>query len=330
MRRSIRPLAATAALLLALSVPATALGQAGAAARPSDEPGTTVAIGRTAHAGAKLARLAIAHARLAAHRPAALGAALPAGLTDPAPAVPIVAPAASTTPAADARPAVSITLGCTVVRRDGAASDSLLGPEYRVAVACRWSRPEDARVRAYKLWRIKDGGTRTLIAVVPASQPLRYLDTRVSFGHRYTYAVVGVKANGVAVAVSKPVTVRLPPGAETIRLGCALGAVDDKRGVICAWSEARHPAAAGYVLWRSVDGGARQAVHRTGLDGRRAFLDTDVRRGQVIRYAVVVVDEAGHPVGLGGPVVVRIPSPEPLPAATGDPAPTGAPAEPTP
>ena len=44
-----------------------------------------------------------------------------------------------------------------------------------------------------------------------------------------------------------------------------------------------------YVLYRSVDGAAREAIYRTGEDGRRSFRDRDVKPGQSIRYAVVAV-----------------------------------------
>ena len=56
-----------------------------------------------------------------------------------------------------------------------------------------------------------------------------------------------------------------------------------------------------------MDGGPREKIYRTGLDGRRAFLDTDIKAGQHIRYAVVALAADGRVVGLGGPVRVRIP-----------------------
>jgi hypothetical protein len=62
------------------------------------------------------------------------------------------------------------------------------------------------------------------------------------------------------------------------------------------------------VLWRSVDGGPREAVYRVGEDGRRSFFDTDVKPGQHIRYAVVAVNAHGRIVGVGGPDRVAIPA----------------------
>jgi hypothetical protein len=63
-----------------------------------------------------------------------------------------------------------------------------------------------------------------------------------------------------------------------------------------------------YVLYRSVDGGARAKIYRTGLDGRRVFLDQDVAAGQTIRYAVVALTARGRVVGVGGPDTVVVPT----------------------
>jgi hypothetical protein len=187
-------------------------------------------------------------------------------------------------------------------------------PDVAPAIKCRWSALDSPRVLVYQLWRIKDaadGGTRRLIARILSGDAPRFRDTRVKAGHTYTYRVVARAASGRRIAASRLVTVRIPLPDEVLRMACALGSAGDQRGVVCNWSEAMHPRAAGYVLWRSVDGGAREKIYRTGLDGRRGFLDTKVRPGQSIRYAVVVVNRLGHKVGKGGPVVVNIPEVDP-------------------
>jgi hypothetical protein len=132
---------------------------------------------------------------------------------------------------------------------------------------------------------------------------------------------LAIASDGATIARSGPATVRIPPPPETLRLACELASNGDQRGVACTWSEAKHPAAAGYVLWRSVDGGARERIYRTGLDGRRGFFDAEVKPGQVIRYAVVVVDRAGERVGHGGPASVRIPPRDVEPGPTDEVAP---------
>jgi hypothetical protein len=166
------------------------------------------------------------------------------------------------------------------------------------------------------LWRSVDGGAREKIHRTGLDGRRGIFDTDVKPGQTIRYAVVVVNKAGDRVGQGGPVTVRIPPRDETLKLACELASNGDQRGVACKWSEANHPAAAGYVLWRSVDGGAREKIHRTGLDGRRGFFDTDVKPGQTIRYAVVVVNKAGDRVGQGGPVTVRIPVPpdvKPLP-----------------
>lgn len=196
--------------------------------------------------------------------------------------------------------APGLRLGCSVTRYHAAP-----------AVVCRWSAVESDKLRGYKLWRtVGAPGThpRQLIGKIPADARLRHLDTRVRRGHVYTYLVVAVAKDGSRIAVGGPVAVRIPGRHHALRFVCAVGSDGDHLGVGCKWSESKDPAAVGYVLWRSVDGGARQAIYRTGLDGRLHFFDTKVEPGQSIRYAVVAVDATGHRVGKGGPIVVRIPA----------------------
>jgi hypothetical protein len=196
--------------------------------------------------------------------------------------------------------AARIRLGCAVKRYHAAP-----------VVVCRWSGVESQKLRGYKLWRtVGAPGTheRRLIAKIPADARLRHVDARVRRGHVYTYVVVAVAKDGSKLAVGGPVVVRVPGRHHALRFVCAVGVHGDDLGVGCKWSESKRPAAVGYVLWRSVDGGAREAIYRAGLDGPRHFFDTEVERGQTIRYAVIAVDKAGHRVGKGGPVVVRIPA----------------------
>jgi hypothetical protein len=196
----------------------------------------------------------------------------------------------------------TIRLGCALVRTHHT------GP----AVKCHWSAVEADDLRGYKLWRARDvpgHGPRVLIAKVAAGERLRHLDRHVRRGHFYTYAVVAKATDGSTLAISPAVSVWIPARHDHLRMACGLAtAHGENRGVACKWSGAKHPAAAGYVLWRKVDGGPRERIYRTGLDGRRSFLDTDVERGEKIRYGVSVVTEKGRHVGKGGPVVVWIPA----------------------
>ena len=325
MRRTLLVPLISAGVLAAMLLPATALGllggadrpDAGAEARPAEpgpEPASPerTAWGTVAGRDGPVVRTGpvpgIAVAGAASERAVPAVDGTPAGEALPTDTRPVV-----DTPSSD-RPAPTIRLGCALVLPDSPppTDPPSLRPDIAPAVACRWSAVEADTIRGYQLWRAVDapgGGPRQLIATVPAGDPLRYVDTRVSRGHAYTYAVVAVAIDGSKIAVGGPVVVRIPPPPEELRMACALTSDGDRRGVACKWSEATHPAAAGYVLWRSVDGGAREAIYRTGLDGRLAFFDPKIEPGQTIRYAVVVVNKAGDPVGQGGPVVVRIPPP---------------------
>jgi hypothetical protein len=194
-------------------------------------------------------------------------------------------------------------LGCALVVRNPLAATP------GRAIVCRWAASEGVSVRAYGLWRIVDapGGSRQLLATVAADQPLRFADHDVKRGHAYTYRVVALGADGSRVALSNRVTVRVGRPADKLRFDCAFVLNGDRSGVACRWSGSTRPAAVRYVVWRSVDGGPREAVYRTGIGGRRTFLDRDVTAGQVIRYAVVAYARHGRVVGVGGPDLVTIP-----------------------
>ena len=192
-----------------------------------------------------------------------------------------------------------IRLGCSITRYHAVP-----------AVLCRWSGVEATNLRGYRLWRTvgaPGAHVRRLIGKISADARLRHLDTGVRRGRTYTYVVVAIAKDGSRLAVGGPVAVRIPSRHHALRFVCTVRAAADQVGVGCRWSASKAPAAVGYILWRSVDGGTREAIYRTGLDGPRRFFDTDVTAGQRIRYAVTAVDGAGHRVGRGGPIVLRIP-----------------------
>ncbi len=295
----------TAAALVALMLPAAALGLFGTSDRELDVAATAAPV-------APLAAVAATPAVAAASE---MGKLATPGKRATTAARPV-------TPAVDVRPSDHrldpsdrhIRLGCALVRPDAAALTDALAvrPEIAPAIACRWTEVDADALRGYQLWRAVDapgGGPRELIATIPAGDPLRFVDTPVARGHVYTYAVIALATDGSKLAVSNAVAVKVPPVADKLRLACELTSNGDVRGVACKWTEATHPAAAGYVLWRSVDGGPREAIYKTRLDGRLGFFDTKIKPGHSIRYAVVAVDAAGRIVGHGGPVAVRIPPP---------------------
>ena len=202
--------------------------------------------------------------------------------------------AATPTPAT----APAIRLGCAVVIN----VPSTVHP----AIVCRWSA-FDGPVTAYRLWRRVDMGPRQLIATVTPDKPLRHADWNIRPTHLYSYRVVAIGQDGTALGSSALVSVRVPRAPETLRFDCAFLIDGATRGVGCHWGASTRPAAVRYVLFRSVDGGRRQAVYATGLNGRRSFLDRDVKAGQTVRYAVVALAADGRIVGIGGPDAVKIP-----------------------
>jgi hypothetical protein len=228
-----------------------------------------------------------------------LGGALLAALLLPQAALAGASPAGAATQAAPATATPSIRLGCALVIP--------VPRDVRPAVVCRWSELAGADVAVYRLWRVVDTKPREVIARVAPGEPLRHADRDIARGHTYTYRVVAVGEDGTRLGVSRRVSITIGRPAEELRFNCAFIVDEGTSGVRCRWGESSRPAAVRYVLYRSVDGAARERIYRVGLNGRRAFLDTDVAGGQVIRYAVVALAADGRVVGIGGPDTVTVP-----------------------
>jgi len=215
--------------------------------------------------------------------------------------LPQTAFAASAAPATTAAPP-EIRLACALV-----VPNPLSPASPNRAIVCKWTPTANASVSAYRLWRSVDAGSRALIATVPTGSPLRHADRNIRTGHTYHYFVAAVNAGGTRVARSNVASVYVGRAPETLAFNCVVVIDGAKVWAACHWSATSRAAAVRYVLWRSVDGGAPQAVYRTGIHGHRSFADHDVKAGQKIRYAVVALDKYGRIVAYGSPDVVQIP-----------------------
>ena len=185
------------------------------------------------------------------------------------------------------------------------------GHPARERVTCGWSAVEGVDVRAYRVWKTVDAGLgrpRHLIARVAADQPLRIADPHIRRGHSYTYRVVAIGTDGSRVGISNRVWLRVGWKVEKLGLNCAYVIDSAREGVACHWAKADRPGAKRYVLVRSVDGGPRERIYRTGGHGHRSFFDTDVAAGQSITYKVFALARDGRIVGIGGPDVVVVPT----------------------
>jgi hypothetical protein len=175
-------------------------------------------------------------------------------------------------------------------------------------VVCRWTAVTGVAVRAYRLYRFVDaplGRPRQLVARVTPDQPLRGVDWNISDGHRYSYRVVAIGTDGSRVGHSNLVSLRVGRPAQALAMNCVFLVDGTTQGVACHWNAATNrPGVVKYVLYRSVDGGARQWLYRTGAHGRRSFLDTHVTAGQTIRYKVIAVTADGRVVGIGRDSIV--------------------------
>ena len=175
-------------------------------------------------------------------------------------------------------------------------------------VLCEWSEATNPTTRAYQLYRITNGSARELLVTRSADGRRAYFDTDVNAPSSLVYGVISVNRNGRLLGQSAPQSVQFGSDIEDLRLACAPDSLNGSRGVLCRWSKASHPDVRGYVLYRSVAGGDRQAIARVGLDGRTAFFDTRVRPGAVYVYGVTAVNGNGSVIGTGGPVRVLWPA----------------------
>ncbi len=93
---------------------------------------------------------------------------------------------------------------------------------------------------------------------------------------------------------------------EVLRLECRPATQFDN-AIGCAWSDVTANGAVGYQLWRIVDRGDREMAWRGGLDTTEQ-LDRVPGDAQVVRYAVLAVDDAGEIVARSRAERVVLPS----------------------
>ena len=120
--------------------------------------------------------------------------------------------------------------------------------------------PLGASVDRYRLWRSVNGGDRHLIATVAGDAALlRHADRNIRTGSTYRYFVAALNAEGrVAKSEVRKVSVGRP--AEVLRFNCIVEIDEGIASVVCRWSDTTRASAVKYVLYRTVDGGARQAI----------------------------------------------------------------------
>ena len=176
------------------------------------------------------------------------------------------------------------------------------------ANVCKWTAPTGIVVAKYRVWRADGTAARVLIGTVLPTATLRYADRNIKTGHTYHYFVAGVNDAGQRVARSNVAKVYVTRAPQTLAFNCVLVTDNGTSWARCYWSNTNRAAAVRYVLYRSVDGAARQAIYRTGIHGTRSFADKDVKPGQKVRYAVVAYDKYGHVVAFASPDTVQIPN----------------------
>jgi hypothetical protein len=199
--------------------------------------------------------------------------------------------------------------------RCGAKVSDRAAEAHAAAVACEWSARDDLDVRSWQLWNLQirpERGSRNLVVEVGADVT-SHLDTQVTAPAVYIYAVLGLDGDGEIIARSRLQVVKLERRdhkVEPMRLECAAHRAGTDRlpavTVGCHWSEVSNDAAVGYVIWKSVDGGARTVLARTGLETTE-IRDEAVTFGHRYTYVATAVDSASHVVGRSRAEIVSIP-----------------------
>ncbi len=178
-----------------------------------------------------------------------------------------------------------------------------------VAVGCEWSAPTSPRAAGVRLVRLDPDvdDHRRVVFRTGDLDVTGFTDTRVRRGHRYAYAVQAVTARGRVVGQSEVVWVRIPgvTDIEALRLACALGPAGEAIG--CEWSLPTVREAAVITLWRSVDGGPREAVERFRPDGPNTYRDPVPVGASRVIYAVIATSASDHIVARSRPETVRLP-----------------------
>ena len=221
----------------------------------------------------------------------------------------------------DAEIPVTVKLGCRGHVDEGIGT-----------VGCRWRAIDDQAIASWQLLNLQvrpAAGVRNLVAELGAdTRSIR--DINVEVPAAYVYAVLALDAEGEVIGRSRVVDAVVhnqDREIEPLYLRC-----DGHRGEIdtverdvavadiaiwatCEWRPSTSDSTAGYVVWRTTDGGERTAIARTGLD-QITIRDNDVSRGHRYRYVVQAVDSDGNTVGLSRPANVafrphdRSPDPE--------------------
>ena len=179
------------------------------------------------------------------------------------------------------------------------------------AVHCSRRAGDDLDVRGWQLWNLQVRpvhGTRNLVAELGADAH-GYVDTEVEVPAAYLYAVLALNGDGEVIARSRVSYVSLAEHhdrIEILRLQCEAHRTDDSVDdttsrpevqIGCGWSASTRPSAVGYVLWRSVNGGEREVIARTGLDVN-SYRAADVAPGHRYLFVVNAVDAHEHVVGI--------------------------------
>ncbi len=201
----------------------------------------------------------------------------------------------------DVRPEIERPLEALRLACHGRLSDA-----GRAAVACEWSPTTRDAAAGYTLIR-SNGDTRTTVMSTRDLGVTTAIDTDIRLDVAYTYAVLVLDANGTTIGQGGPVTAGVrahepDPGIEALTIECA--AADDAHAARCHWREATNRNAAGYQLWRIVNRGERELVHRGGLD-QTSVADRLPRNTKLVRYAVLAVDVDGEIVGQSRPFTLR-------------------------
>ena len=178
-------------------------------------------------------------------------------------------------------------------------------------VVCRWTAVTGVDVRAYRLYRFVDAPPRPS---APARRPCHpgQAAPRRRLEHLATATATATASSpsaptGRASATATLVSLRVGRPAQALAMNCAflIDAATPGRRVPLERRDQPTGRRASTSSYRSVDGGARQWLYRTGRPTAPVASSTrDVTAGQTIRYKVIAVTADGRVVGIGRDSIV--------------------------
>jgi pectin methylesterase-like acyl-CoA thioesterase len=196
----------------------------------------------------------------------------------------------------------SVAVAVTATRKDGtapAAPKSLVATGSETGISLDWADNAEADLAGYVVSRATtSGGTYTVLTTTPTTAS-QFVDTTAPAGATVYYRVSAKDLSGNTSSTASAIAARVDTTAPGVVDGVQVVAGDAT--VSLTWAPVQAADLAGYLVYRSTDGGA--PVKLTGTaQATTAFVDRTAANGTTYAYTVAAVDKAGNASAPSAPV----------------------------